>query len=217
MSGYIAENNQVVITGVFADDFLFSHETYNMKFYTVNVKVFRSVQGCDFVPVTLTDNFVDVAQNYIGLPVRITGQFRSYNQQTGDTFKLVLSVFAKEIVFLDDLLKEEHENRIQLLGTLCKEPVYRVTPLGKRITELLFAVNRSCKKTDYIPCICWEESAHYARHCAVGTTYVISGRIQSRNYIKRSDDGSCETKVAYEVSVKWLEEASDSLVHHIAH
>jgi single-stranded DNA-binding protein len=135
----------------------------------------------------------------------VNGQFRSYNRHEEDRNRLVLSVFAREISFVEEELDGAKTNNILLDGYICKAPVYRKTPLGREIADLLLAVNRPYGKSDYIPCICWGRNARYASSFEVGEHVQVLGRIQSREYVKKLSEVETEKRVAYEVSVSKLE------------
>ena len=205
----IIENNQVTISGEIASGFNFSHELYGEKFYIVNLKIQRTSGTDDIVQVTVSNRLVDVSNDCIGKIVRVDGQFRSYNKQDGEKKRLALSVFAQEFNILGDDEECNNDNSISLDGYICKIPVYRTTPLGREICDVLVAVNRHYGKSDYIPCICWGRNARYAGNLKVGERCSIKGRIQSRIYIKTLDDGSTEGRTAYEVSVSKLEVLKD--------
>ncbi len=96
-------------------------------------------------------------------------------------------------------------NEIFLDGFICKQPVFRVTPLKREIADLLIAVNRPYNKSDYIPCICWGRNARFCGKRTIGEHVKIKGRIQSREYVKKFPDGSSETRVAFEVSISGIE------------
>lgn len=203
------ENNQVTISGEVVSEFLYSHELYGEKFYFVDVKTQRLSYAVDVLPVIVSDRLVDISQNCEGLLVEITGQFRSFNRHAENKCKLVLTVFAREFNFIDTLEDSPKSNQIYLEGYICKEPVYRKTPMGREITDLLLAVNRPYGKTDYIPCICWGRNARYANSLNVGEYCIVAGRIQSREYIKKLDEERTEQRIAYEVSVSRLEVPQD--------
>ena len=148
---------------------------------------------------------IDVTGDYRGACVYVNGQFRSFNRHEEHKNRLVLSVFARELEFLEDVDEEEVSNQIFLDGYICKEAVYRKTPLGREIADLLVAVNRSYGKSDYIPCICWGRNARFASTFEVGTHVQIWGRIQSREYVKKLTETETEKRIAYEVSVSKLE------------
>lgn len=171
----------------------------------VDVKVERLSDSNDMIPVMVSERLIDVTSDYRGQNIMVTGQFRSYNRHEERKNKLVLSVFAREIEFVDETPEGSKTNQIYLDGYICKEPIYRKTPLGREIADLLLAVNRPYGKSDYIPCICWGRNARYASAFQVGGHVMIWGRIQSREYIKRLSEEESEKRVAYEVSVSKLE------------
>ena len=133
------------------------------------------------------------------------GQFRSYNRHEENKNKLVLSVFVREVNLLESEDEIQRPNSIFLDGYICKEPVYRKTPLGREIADLLLAVNRPYGKSDYIPCICWGRNARFAESFAIGGHIQLWGRIQSREYQKKIDENEYEKRIAYEVSVSKME------------
>ena len=205
MSDKIIENNQVTIMGEIVSEFVFSHEVFGEGFYMVDVSVKRLSNSEDKIPVMISERLIDVTQNYIGEFVAISGQFRSYNKHDEMKNRLVLSVFAREVEFIDEELDGAKTNNIMLDGYICKLPVYRKTPLGREIADLLIAVNRPYGKSDYIPCICWGRNARFASAFEVGNHVQVFGRIQSREYVKKLTDTTTEKRTAYEVSVSKLE------------
>ena len=205
MTDKVIENNQVVIMGEIVSDFSFSHEIFGEGFYMVDVKVERLSDSNDMIPVMVSERLIDVTSDYRGQNIMVTGQFRSYNRHEERKNKLVLSVFAREIEFVDETPEGSKTNQIYLDGYICKEPIYRKTPLGREIADLLLAVNRPYGKSDYIPCICWGRNARYANNFHVGTRCEIWGRIQSREYMKKLDETQVEQRTAYEVSVSKIE------------
>ena len=205
MSDKIIENNQVSIIGEIVSEFVFSHEVFGEGFYLVDVQVKRLSESCDRIPVMVSERLIDVNEDYRGEFVKVTGQFRSYNRHEERRNRLVLSVFARELSFGEEEDDSVKSNQIYLDGYICKPPVYRKTPLGREIADLLIAVNRPYGKSDYIPCICWGRNARYASAFAVGGHVLIWGRIQSREYMKRLSETEMEKRTAYEVSVSKLE------------
>ncbi len=205
MTDKVIENNQVVIMGEVVSDFVFSHEIFGEGFYMVDVNVPRLSDSSDIIPLMVSERLIDVEEDYKGLDIMVQGQFRSYNRHEERKNRLVLSVFAREIEFVDETPESSKTNQIYLDGYICKEPIYRKTPLGREIADLLLAVNRPYGKSDYIPCICWGRNARFASNFSVGTRCEIWGRIQSREYMKRLSDEDAEKRIAYEVSVSKLE------------
>ncbi|MCI8923983.1 MAG: single-stranded DNA-binding protein [Lachnospiraceae bacterium] len=205
MTDKVIENNQVVIMGEIVSDFQFSHEIFGEGFYMIDVKVPRLSESSDIIPLMVSERLIDVEEDYKGLNITVQGQFRSYNRHEERKNRLVLSVFAREIEFVDETPESSKTNQIYLDGFICKEPIYRKTPLGREIADLLLAVNRPYGKSDYIPCICWGRNARFASNFTVGTRCEIWGRIQSREYIKKISEEDAQKRVAYEVSVSKLE------------
>ena len=205
MSDKIIENNQVTIMGKVATEFSFSHEVFGEGFYMVEVEVKRLSNSEDRIPLMISERLIDVTQDYTGEYIMVHGQFRSYNRHEEQKNRLVLSVFVREISFMEEEPDGTKTNSIWLDGYICKEPIYRKTPLGREIADLLLAVNRPYGKSDYIPCICWGRNARYASNFDVGEHVRIFGRIQSREYVKKLSETQTETRIAYEVSVSKLE------------
>ena len=205
MSDKIIENNQVTIMGKVATEFSFSHEVFGEGFYMVEVEVKRLSNSEDRIPLMISERLIDVTQDYTGEYIMVHGQFRSYNRHEEQKNRLVLSVFVREISFMEEEPDGTKNNSIWLDGYICKEPIYWKTPLGREIADLLLAVNRPYGKSDYIPCICWGRNARYASGFEVGEHVQLLGRIQSREYVKRISDTETEKRVAYEVSVSKLE------------
>ena len=193
-------NNIVKIGGTISSNLEFSHEIYDEKFYKFFVDVERLSDSKDSLPVIVSERITDINNINIGDTVLVEGQFRSYNELNDIKSKLVLSIFAKEIKIAN---KEEVSkiNDILLEGFICKKPIYRKTPLGREISDMLVAVNRSYKKSDYIPCILWGRNAKYSETLEVGTKVKLSGRVQARMYEKKQLNGELIKHIAYEISV----------------
>lgn len=198
-------NNLAQVTGIIADKFVFNHEIYAEKFYTFTLSIPRLSGTDDSVRIMISERLLAGESFRVGDKVDIEGQFRSYNsyEPTGEN-RLVLTVFAKDIRRSTDT-HGNNPNTLYLNGYICKEPVYRTTPFGREITDLLIAVNRSYNKSDYIPVIAWGRNARYAKTLSVGDNVKVWGRIQSRNYQKRISEEEVITKTAYEVSVNRME------------
>ena len=201
----VIENNRVSIVGEIVSDFRYSHQVYGEGFYIVDVAVSRLSELSDVIPLMVSERLVDVTESCIGRLVETSGQFRSYNRHEGLKNKLVLSVFVREWEFVDENPEAGKTNQIYLDGFICKEPVYRKTPLGREIADLLIAVNRPYGKSDYIPCIAWGGNARFASTFEVGGKIQVWGRVQSREYVKKISEEEIEKHIAYEVSVSKLE------------
>lgn len=193
--------------GKIASSFTFSHQVFGEGFYLVDILVKRLSDSEDRIPLMVSERLVDVSQDYEGEYIMVQGQFRSYNRHEEKKNRLVLSVFVRELSFVEEADDSIKTNQIFLDGYICKPPVYRKTPLGREIADLLLAVNRPYGKSDYIPCICWGRNARYASAFEVGGHVLLWGRIQSREYIKKLGENETEKRTAYEVSVSKLEYA----------
>ncbi len=210
MEKHILVTNEVFIIGKTASEFQYSHRVKDECFYTVNVIVERKSRRIDYIPIMASEAVLGLSENMEGNYVYIDGQFRSYNQHIFGKSRMVLSVFAKKIEFL---AKEEsgcYYNQIYLDGYLCKEPIYRKTPMGREVTDILVAVNRTYNKADYIPCICWGKNARFAARLSIGFHIRLLGRIQSREYLKKTDEAGDEIRIAYELSVITMKHLSGS-------
>lgn len=206
----LKENNKVKLIGTIASKLTFSHEIFGEGFYLTYVSTKRLSEHNDVIPAMISERLIDVSESYMGNAIEITGHFRSHNYYDGVKRKLLLFVFAQEIRFI-----EEHENytendQIALDGYICKTPIYRRTPMGREITDLLLAVNRPCGKTDYIPCIAWGRNARFASGFKPGERIQAQGRIQSREYKKQISECECEIRTAYEVSIQKLTRGDDA-------
>ena len=201
----IFENNTVEVAGEVVTEPIYSHEAFGEEFYIFNISVKRLSGMLDIIPVTISERAINISEIRVGKRFKIYGQFRSFNKHMEHEHRLILSVFARDIMELDDNQLDVNENYITLDGYICKEPIYRKTPLGREIADLLIAVNRSYGKSDYIPCIAWGRNARYSSDLDVGTHVKICGRIQSREYTKRISETESEQRMAYEVSVSSIE------------
>ena len=197
-------HNQVEVAGQIQSEFQFSHEIFGEGFYTVKLLVNRLSEATDEIPLLISERLMDVTKDCRGMLVKAWGQFRSYNKHEENRNHLVLSVFVRDIEFLESM-EDVKPNQIILDGFICKQPVYRMTPLGREICDILLAVNRSYGKSDYIPCICWGRNARFAGNLEIGSRIELIGRIQSREYQKRINENEVIKRVAYEVSVNKLE------------
>ena len=209
----VIENNRVAIIGEIVSDFKFSHQVYGEGFYVVDVAVNRLSDLSDIIPMMVSERLVDVSMSYVGQLVEASGQFRSYNRHDEGKNKLMLSIFVREWQFVDENPEAGKTNQIFLDGFICKAPIYRKTPLGREIADLLVAVNRPYGKSDYIPCIAWGRNARFASSFEVGARIQIWGRVQSREYVKKLNEDDIQHHIAYEVSVSKLElvEAEEEL------
>lgn len=209
MTNNLHETNIVEVTGKIVSPIEFSHEMYGEGFYNFYLEVPRLSETVDILPITISERLIVNLDLKEGKYVKIFGQLRSYNRYVDGASKLVLTIFSRDIKLLEDEkeIKEELKspNEIFLDGYICKPPVYRTTPFGREISDLLLAVNRAYNKSDYIPCIAWGRNARFCDNILVGDHLKIWGRIQSREYQKKIKENEYETRVAYEVSISKLE------------
>ena len=193
------DNNKVLLVGTVDGNFVLDHEVYGEKFFKTFVNSKRASEVFDRIPILVSEKILDSSVDYDGLTVYVTGELRSFNAIDR---RLCLNVFANSLEVVDE--STEHINTIYLDGFTCKKPYYRTTPKGRLITELTLAINRRFGKSDYLPCITWGRNASLMSKIDVGTRIVAEGRIQSREYQKALEE-TVETRVAYEVSISWLQ------------
>lgn len=204
-------NNEVQLSGHVDSELNFSHEIYGEAFYSFVLRVMRLSDICDYINVTVSERLLQSQELQPGTFVTVNGQFRSYNNYSDTGSRLVLTVFARDIVCTEESDGDDaskNPNYIYLNGFLCKQPVYRTTPFGREITDILVAVNRAYNKSDYIPCIAWGRNARFSANLNVGDNIKIWGRIQSREYQKRISEDETITKTAYEISISKMEVSS---------
>lgn len=202
----LIENNNVELVGEIVSDFSFSHKTFGEGFYIAEIAVERLSETLDYIPLLISERLIDANSDYTGKTIHVKGQFRSFNLHEGEKNHLVLSVFVTELEPLDNIADT---NQIFLDGYICKDIIYRATPLGREVADLLLAVNRSYGKTDYIPCIVWGRNARFVSRLEVGGHIQIFGRIQSREYTKKISETETEKHIAYEVSASRIEVIDD--------
>ena len=207
------ENNYLTLVGKVTGEKRFSHEIYGESFYVFDLSVARLSGNADIIPVTVSERLIKDEMLKEGNNLLVKGQFRSYNSYENERNRLILTVFAKDVIEVEENEEEENEmakkdmitNEVVLVGYICKKPIYRQTPFGREISDILLAVNRAYNKSDYIPCIAWGRNARFCQDLEVGTQVKIVGRVQSRTYEKKFEEGTVEQRVAYEVSVGSLE------------
>ena len=206
------ENNYLTLVGRVTGEKKFSHEIYGERFFIFNLSIARLSGNADIIPITVSERLITDEMLQEGKKILVKGQFRSYNSYENERNKLILTVFAKDVIEVEeneedsDIVKKESiTNEVVLIGFICKKPIYRQTPFGREIADILLAVNRAYNKSDYIPCIAWGRNARFSQNLEVGTKVKVVGRVQSREYEKKYEDGTSEVKVAYEVSIGSLE------------
>ena len=205
------DNNHIILVGKVTSDKVFSHEVYGERFFIFKIEIPRLSGTSDVIPITISERLLS-EELKIGEKVVVKGQFRSYNTYVDNKNRLILTVFAKDIITEEHFTEEQEElekqnisNEVVLNGYICKAPIYRQTPFKREIADILLAVNRAYNKSDYIPCIAWGRNARYCQNMEVGTCVKIVGRVQSRIYEKKYEDGRVEERVAYEVSIGSME------------
>ncbi|NLZ91631.1 MAG: single-stranded DNA-binding protein [Clostridiales bacterium] len=211
MSQRTVNNNTVTVVGKFYGGFEFSHKVYGEGFYNFKLMVPRLSDYSDILPVTVSERLIygmDITscrQNII-----IQGQLRSYNKFVDGSNRLILTIFARDLSLQQEQEEIKNPNQIILDGYVCKSPLYRTTPFGREITDILLAVNRAYGKSDYIPCIAWGRNARFSEKLKVGDRIKIWGRVQSREYQKKTHNGEVLNKVAYEVSISKMERINEN-------
>lgn len=212
------ENNYLTLVGKVTGEKKFSHEIYGERFYVFNLEIPRLSGNADIIPITVSERIVTDEMLMQGKKLLVKGQFRSYNSYDNEKNRLILTVFAKDVLEVEDNQEDEENemtkkdmvtNEVVLVGYICKKPIYRQTPFGREIADILLAVNRAYNKSDYIPTIAWGRNARFCQNLEVGTKVKLVGRVQSRMYEKKYEDGTVENRVAYEVSIGSLEIVED--------
>lgn len=200
-----SQNNYILLVGQVTSEKKFSHEIYGESFFVFNLEIPRLSGISDIIPITISERLIANFDLSVGKNVVVEGQFRSYNTYEDTKSRLILTVFVKEIREKGEEEEIRIPNEVQLLGHICRKPIYRKTPFGREIADILVAVNRAYNKSDYIPCITWGRNARFCEDMPIGTELKLIGRVQSRSYEKKHEDGTVETRTAYEVSVSSLE------------
>ena len=202
-------NNRVYVRGEIVSTARYSHEIYGEGFYEMDVMIKRLSGQADVLPITVSERLIQEKDLQVGKTISAIGQFRSYNKLVDNKSKLMLTVFARDIIENEE---NKNPNSITLSGYVCKEPVYRTTPFNREIADVLLAVNRAYNKSDYIPCIAWGRNARFVKNLQVGDFLTINGRIQSREYQKKFSEDDVRTMTAYEVSINKLSTEEETFV-----
>ncbi|WP_346870956.1 single-stranded DNA-binding protein [Clostridium sp. UBA5119] len=200
-------NNKIYLEGKVISDLEFSHEMYGEGFYNFEFEVSRLSDTSDILVITVSERLIAGIDVSIGSELVIDGQLRSYNKFVDGANRLILTVFARDIRQLEE--RGKNPNQIFLDGYICKAPVYRTTPFGREIADMLLAVNRLYNKSDYIPTIAWGRNSRFCKSLEVGDNIRIWGRLQSREYQKKVSDTDVVKKIAYEVSISKMERVTD--------
>ncbi len=200
-----SQNNYIMLVGKITSEKKFSHEIYGESFFNFDLEIPRLSGISDIIPITISERLIANFDLSLGKQVVIEGQFRSYNTYEDSKSRLILTVFVKEIREKGEDEEIKVPNEVQLVGHICRKPIYRKTPFGREIADILVAVNRAYNKSDYIPCITWGRNARFCENMQIGTELKLVGRVQSRPYEKKHEDGTVEQRTAYEVSISSLE------------
>ncbi len=200
-----SQNNYIMLFGKITSEKKFSHEIYGESFFNFDLEIPRLSGISDIIPITISERLIANFDLSLGKQVVIEGQFRSYNTYEDSKSRLILTVFVKEIREKGEDEEIKVPNEVQLVGHICRKPIYRKTPFGREIADILVAVNRAYNKSDYIPCITWGRNARFCENMQIGTELKLVGRVQSRPYEKKHEDGTVEQRTAYEVSISSLE------------
>lgn len=204
-------NNKIVYSGEVVNAPVFSHETVGERFFVFYVMSQRKTQGAyDVVKVVISENVVDLSDIKIGNIIDIDGEIRTCNDHSDGKSHVLIFIFAKEIKYIGESRLRSDANYADLVGFICREPKHRYTPLGREITDFTLAVNRQYGKSDYVPCIAWGRAARRIANAPVGSMVTVNGRLQSRTYTRRHEDGTEEEQVAYELSCSaiWIDEST---------
>ncbi|MGL4739239.1 MAG: single-stranded DNA-binding protein [Sarcina sp.] len=203
-------NNKIYLEGTVLTELEYSHEMYGEKFYTFDLEVIRLSDSKDKLNVTISERLISEVELIVGNDIIVEGQLRSYNKFVGGSNKLILTVFARNIEACPQ--RSKNPNEIYLDGFICKEPIYRTTPFGREIADVLLAVNRSYNKSDYIPTIAWGRNSRFCKSLEVGDNIRIWGRLQSREYQKKISETEVIKKIAYEVSISKMEKVNSESI-----
>lgn len=199
----LMQNNKIYLEGEILSELEFSHKMYGEGFYTFLLQVPRLSDAKDMLSITISERLLTEFDFQVGLSCLVEGQLRSYNKFVEGSNRLILTVFARNIQVLEE--KTKNPNQIYLDGFICKKPVYRTTPFGREISDMLVAVNRPYNKSDYIPTIAWGRNSRFCKDLEVGDNIKVWGRLQSREYQKKVGEECVIKKMAYEVSISKME------------
>lgn len=206
-------NNKIVLQGKVSSELEYSHSMYGESFYNFTLDVVRLSDSKDVLNVTISERLLLNLKLEVGMNVVVDGQLRSYNKFVDGSNRLILTVFVREIQLSEEKFK--NPNEIYLDGFICKEPVYRTTPFGREIADVLLAVNRAYNKSDYIPTIAWGRNSRFCKTLEVGDNIRVWGRLQSREYQKKLSDDTVSKKIAYEVSISKMEKVKEQDDPHV--
>lgn len=203
----ITSQNNLLLCGKVSESPVFSHQSHGENFMRFPLIIERLSNTSDIINVLANEKKLNDLEMKIGDFVSVLGQLRSFNNKSGVGSRLIITAYAREI----SNHTQEYLNELSLSGVVCKEPIYRKTPLGREICDLMLAINRRYGRADYIPCIAWGRNAYIASQFTIGSCVKLTGRVQSRNYIKLID-GIEYPRVTYEVSISSISENTDTII-----
>lgn len=195
-------SNRIVAVGRLEGPLSLSHEVMNEPFFTGTLLVKRLSGALDKLPLTIPGKLMAGGRLDDGRQFLVQGQVRSYNKVIDGAGRLMVTLFAQS---LTETQENDTLNKVALSGALCRPPVYRSTPFGREICDMMLAVNRAFGKSDYVPCIAWGRNAQYAARFKISDRVRVTGRLQSREYQKLLENGEYMVRMAYEVSAFTLE------------
>ena len=198
--------NQIIVRGSLTALPRFSHENHGKRFFRFSLEVPRLSGNVDILPVVAEEKILNQMDLSGGEMLTVIGQIRSHNTRQEGVRRLLVFIFAADMIAED----AEPMNDVMIEGPLCREPVYRRTPLGREICDAMIAVPRAFNRADYLPCILWGRTAQDISRCHTRDRVRITGRLQSRVYTKLTDDGPIE-RTAYEISALSAEVLDDVL------
>lgn len=198
--------NTVILRGELQGLPTFSHENHHKQFYRFILAVKRLSGTVDLLPVIAESRVLNAMDLSGGSMLRVEGQIRSHNSRENGIRRLLIFVFASRIV------PEEGDpvNDVTVCGPLCRMPIYRRTPLGRDICDVMLTVPRAFHRADYLPCILWGRVAGQIASCHTGEQIRLHGRMQSRIYTKLTEHGAQE-RTAYEISALSAEILKDEV------
>lgn len=193
--------NDIILHGRLEENPRISHSNHGETFWSFPLAVCRLSGTQDRLNILVSERMLSETPMQQGDEITVQGEVRSFNNRSGLGSRLVITVLARQLVREPG----QDDNRLRLTGVLCKPSVFRCTPLGRNICDMMLAVNRRYGRADYLPCIAWGTLAHRCAALDVGDTVKLEGRLQSRTYTKNLGE-RCEERTAFEISVMSMEE-----------
>ena len=153
----VMQTNRAFLRGSLCQLPEFSHETGGKRFFRFLLEVPRLSGALDTLPVIVPEAVLNSLDLSGGEQLAVSGQLRTHNIRQDGRRKLLIFLYAEALRAEDG----PPENEVSLTGKLCREPVYRRTPLGREICDVMLAVGRTYHRADYIPCILWGSTARW--------------------------------------------------------